>query len=166
MPVGRSSSPTHQQGAKAEDAAAIFMQQQGYQLIAQNFNTRFGEIDLIVERANQLVFVEVRQRKANSLVSALESITMAKQRKIIRAAQGFLQQHPQYQQHSCRFDVIACTSPRLPTARKRTTVQPATEKPMPDQNQLALEQFQSVPFQPVQQAPLQLEWIQAAFDSA
>lgn len=146
MPVGRSSSPTHQQGAKAEDAAAIFMQQQGYQLVAQNFNTRFGEIDLIVQRVNQLVFVEVRQRKANSLVSALESITVAKQRKIIKAAQGFLQQHPQYHNHNCRFDVIACTSPIKPATNLQLTLDPA----------LGQAELQA----------MQLEWIQAAFESA
>lgn len=110
MPVGRSSSPTHQLGAKAEEAAAIFMQQQGYQLVAQNFNSRLGEIDLIVQRGRQLVFVEVRQRKANSLVSALESITLAKQRRIIKTAMIFLQQHRQYHKHDCRFDVIAMTA--------------------------------------------------------
>lgn len=146
MPVGRSSSPTHQQGAQAEDAAASFLQHQGYQLVAQNFNTRFGEIDLIVQRAQQLVFVEVRQRKANSLVSALESITLAKQRKIIRAAQVFLQQHQQYHNHDCRFDVIALTSKPIPSSQKR----PA----------LAQAAGQSAP------VPFELEWIQAAFDIA
>lgn len=146
MPVGRSSSPTHQQGAQAEDAAASFLQQQGYQLVAQNFNTRFGEIDLIVQRTQQLVFVEVRQRKANSLVSALESITLAKQRKIIRAAQGFLQQHQQYYNHDCRFDVIALTSKPIPFFKKQPALAQSTEPSAP--------------------VPFELEWIQAAFDIA
>ena len=110
MPVGRSTSPTHQQGARAEDAAAIFMQQQGYQLVVQNYHSRLGEIDLIVQRGSQLVFVEVRQRKANGLVSALESISVAKQRKIAKTAMIFLQQHAQYHDCDCRFDVIAITS--------------------------------------------------------
>lgn len=109
MTVGRSSSPTHQKGAAAEDAAAIFLTQHGFELIAQNFNARVGEIDLIVKQANQLVFVEVRQRKANNMVNALESITIAKQRKIGRTAAVFLQRHPQYQACDCRFDVMACT---------------------------------------------------------
>ena len=145
MPVGRSSSPTHQQGAQAEDAAASFLQQQGYQLVAQNFNTRFGEIDLIVQHAQQLVFVEVRQRKVNSLVSALESITLAKQRKIIKAAQGFLQQHQQYHNHDCRFDVIALTSKSVHCCKKQPDLAQFTEQDI------------SVPFE--------LEWIQAAFDA-
>ncbi len=109
MTVGRSSSPTHQKGAAAEDAAAIFLTQQGFKVVAQNFNTRLGEVDLIVQQGNTLVFVEVRQRQANSMVNALESITVAKQRKIGRAAAIFLQRHPHYQHFNCRFDVIACT---------------------------------------------------------
>lgn len=109
MVMGRSSSPTHQKGAAAEDAASLFLTQQGFTLIAQNFNTPLGEIDLIVQKATTLVFVEVRLRKSNSLVSALESVTRAKQRKIGRAAAVFLQRHKQYQECDCRFDVIACT---------------------------------------------------------
>ncbi|RYY78732.1 MAG: YraN family protein [Moraxellaceae bacterium] len=149
MPVGRSSSPTHQQGAKAEDAAAVFMQAQGYQLVAQNFNTRLGEIDLIVQRGDplQLVFVEVRQRKVNALVSAAESITLAKQRKIMRAAQVFLQQHPQYRNHDCRFDVIAYTSALNSVSyRKANMLQTDATA-----GQFTLDQ------------PVQVEWIQAAF---
>lgn len=152
MPVGRSSSPTHQQGAKAEDAAAVFMQQQGYQLVAQNFNTRLGEIDLIVQRGDplQLVFVEVRQRKANAMVSAAESITLAKQRKIMRAAQVFLQQHPQYRHHDCRFDVIAYTSTLTSAFRKKARLLQADATA----EQVDLDQS------------MQMEWIQAAFYGA
>ena len=109
MTMGRSSSPTHQKGAAAEDAAAIFLSQNGLVCVAQNFNTRLGEIDLIMLKENTLVFVEVRQRKANSMVNALESVTIAKQRKIGRAATIFLQRYKQYQSCDCRFDVIACT---------------------------------------------------------
>lgn len=107
MTVGRSTSPTHQQGAHAEEQALGFLQAQGYTVIAQNFHGRSGEIDIIVQRNNLLVFVEVRQRKANSLISAQESITVAKQRKIIKTAQAFLQQYPQYAHCDCRFDVMA-----------------------------------------------------------
>lgn len=113
MTVGRSSSPTHQKGAMAEDLALIYLQQQGFELVAQNFNTAYGELDLIVRRASLLVFVEVRQRKPHAMVSALESITPAKQRKIIRSAMVFLQQHPQFEHTECRFDVIALTSSKL-----------------------------------------------------
>lgn len=110
MTMGRSSSPTHQKGAAAEEAAALFLRQNGLVCVAQNFNTRLGEIDLIMLEKSTLVFIEVRQRKANSMVSALESVTKAKQRKIACAAAIFLQQSKQYQNFNCRFDVIACTA--------------------------------------------------------
>jgi putative endonuclease len=110
MTVGRSSSPTHQKGAAAEDAALLYLQQRGFVLVAQNFNTRFGELDLIVEQPSLLLFVEVRQRKANALVSAVDSVTPAKQKKIIQSAMIFLQEFPKYQDYACRFDVIALTT--------------------------------------------------------
>ena len=109
MPVGRSTSPTHQKGAAAEDATALFLKQRGFLAVAQNFSTPLGEIDLIVKKDNLLVFVEVRQRRAHSMVGALESITRSKQRKISRTATIFLQRHQQYQTFDCRFDVVACT---------------------------------------------------------
>ncbi|RYZ97535.1 MAG: YraN family protein, partial [Moraxellaceae bacterium] len=102
-----SSSPTHQQGALAEEHAVRFLQAQGYIVVAQNFHGAVGEIDIIAQKNNLLVFVEVRQRKAKSMVSAQESITAAKRRKIIKTAQGFLQQHSEYDDYDCRFDVMA-----------------------------------------------------------
>ena len=54
-----------------------------------------------------VVFVEVRYRSTTSFGGALESITPAKQEKIMLAAQSFLQQHPEWQNSPCRFDVIA-----------------------------------------------------------
>lgn len=61
-----------------------------------------------------LVFVEVRYRKSASFGGALESITPGKQARILLAAQGFLQQHPEWQSHACRFDVIALQGSRAP----------------------------------------------------
>lgn len=54
-----------------------------------------------------LVFVEVRFRRGLGYGGALESITPAKQQRIMRAAQSYLQQHEQWQDRDCRFDVIA-----------------------------------------------------------
>lgn len=110
MTVGRSTSPTHRIGAAAEDVAANFLCEQGFIIIAKNFNSPFGEIDLIVVKDNLLIFVEVRHRKANSQVSAAESVTQAKQRKITRTAEFFLQQGKQYQNFDMRFDLIISES--------------------------------------------------------
>lgn len=107
MTVGRSSSPTHQLGAQAEDWAAAHVQAQGYTLIMQNYHQRCGEIDLIACRDQVLVFIEVRRRKVSVYGDALLSVTPAKQRKLYHTAQHFLQQYPQYQHFECRFDVLA-----------------------------------------------------------
>ena len=107
MTVGRSTSPTHQIGAHAEEFAARYVQHHGYTVIAQNYHQRCGEIDLIICREQQLVFMEVRQRKVSVYGDAALSITPAKQRKLYQTAQCFLQQYPQYQCFECRFDVLA-----------------------------------------------------------
>ncbi len=115
MTVGRSSSPTHQVGAAAEDAAMQFLQQQGFQLLAQNYHTPYGELDIVLLQQQLLVFAEVRLRKAGALVSAQHSVTPRKQQKIIQSAQYFLQQFAAYQHCDCRFDVMAI-QPQRPAA--------------------------------------------------
>ncbi len=110
MTVGRSSSPTHQIGAAAEQLAAHFLGTHGWQVVAKNFHCRMGEIDLIMRpnTAQQLLlFVEVRSRKRSQFADALESVTAAKQRKIQHTAAYFLQTHAEFAEFDCRFDVIA-----------------------------------------------------------
>jgi putative endonuclease len=107
MTVGRSTSPTHQVGQKAEEAALLFLQQQGFHLVEQNFHCRMGEIDLIMTKAQLLIFVEVRQRKSSVYGTAAASVTVSKQRKIIKTSAYFLQLFPKFENYDCRFDVIA-----------------------------------------------------------
>jgi len=117
MTVGRSTSPTHQIGAAAEQLAAQFVQAQGWQVIAENFHCRLGEIDLIIRpnTAERLVvFVEVRSRKRGVFGDAMASVTPAKQRKLYKTAAYFLQTHPEFGVFDCRFDVIAVQLDGLP----------------------------------------------------
>ncbi len=96
-----------QVGQAAEGAAALILQAQGLQLIERNFNCKQGEIDLILQDKEQLVFVEVRFRKNQLFGGGAASVTQAKQQKLQRAAYFYLsrwQQPP-----SCRFDVMAMT---------------------------------------------------------
>ncbi|WP_326519165.1 YraN family protein [Acinetobacter sp. CAAS 2-6] len=93
-------------GQWAEQQASHFLQQQGYQLLRQNYHSRYGEIDLIMVQAQQLVFVEVKARQRGGLLRAEESISSSKQRKIIQTAQHFLAHAIEYQDFYCRFDVI------------------------------------------------------------
>ena len=98
---------TQQQGQQAEQIACDYLQAQGLTLVCRNFNCKVGEIDLIMQQQDMLIFVEVRYRRHQQFGSASASVTSAKQRKIIRAAQFFLMTRPQYAQFGARFDVIA-----------------------------------------------------------
>ena len=94
-------------GDEAEDAALKYLELNGCQLIAAKYRSRFGEIDLIVEDKETLVFVEVRYRRDTSRGTGAETITATKQRRIIRTAEYFLINHKQYEDSACRFDVIS-----------------------------------------------------------
>ena len=105
-------SPTQRQGSRFEQQACAFLQAQGLILIAQNWQQpKVGELDLIMLEKGQawsiLVFIEVRQRQRSGFRDAALSVTKNKQHKIIKAARYFLQQHPEYNDYECRFDVIA-----------------------------------------------------------
>ncbi|MHA3048243.1 MULTISPECIES: YraN family protein [unclassified Acinetobacter] len=93
-------------GIWAEQLAQHYLQQQGFTLLVQGYCCRYGEIDLIMVNAEQLIFVEVKARASTVFGAANESIALTKQRKIIRTAEHFLQCHLDYQNFACRFDVI------------------------------------------------------------
>ncbi|MHA3079100.1 YraN family protein [Acinetobacter sp. ANC 5502] len=93
-------------GIWAEQLAQRYLQQQGFILLVQGYYCRYGEIDLIMVNAEQLIFVEVKARASTTFGEASESISFNKQRKVIRTAEHFLLEHTEYQNFSCRFDVI------------------------------------------------------------
>jgi putative endonuclease len=100
---------TKQKGDAAEDRALRYLQAQGLQLLQRNYRTPGrggGEIDLIMcDIDGTWVFVEVRQRRQGEHGGALGSITYAKQRRIIFAAQHCLLKI--VKTPPCRFDVVA-----------------------------------------------------------
>jgi putative endonuclease len=90
----------------------------GWRVLACRYKHQGGEIDLIALRGKTLAFIEVKARR--SLTAALESIHPAQQQRIIRTAMRWLQKHPQYQNHTTRFDVMTVAlwpwPQRLPNA--------------------------------------------------
>ena len=98
-------SARQQQGQRWEDVALSWLERQGLRPVERNFRCKGGEIDLIMRHGATLVFVEVRQRAAGSLVGAAASIGPAKIRRIVRAAQVYLQRFSRMP--PCRIDVIA-----------------------------------------------------------
>ncbi len=97
-------------GQQAERWAAHYLQQQGLQLITQNYHSRFGEIDLIMKEKNGLVFVEVRQRSHSDYGGAIASIDCHKQHRLILAAQYYLMKLGRTP--PCRFDVVLMDNPQ------------------------------------------------------
>ena len=93
------------QGSQAEDLARRFLEARGLELVARNFRCRSGELDLIMRDGEQLVFVEVRSRRHARYGTPAESVTRAKQQRLLRAAALYLQR--QRLDLPCRFDVVA-----------------------------------------------------------
>ncbi|MDM1756056.1 MULTISPECIES: YraN family protein [Acinetobacter] len=99
--------PLRQQlGEWAEQMALNVLEQHGFVLLYKNYYARCGEIDLIVQKANELIFVEVKARAKTEYGTALEVITLAKQRKIVKTSLKFLQDHAEFQDFYYRFDVV------------------------------------------------------------
>ena len=81
-----------------------YLARQGLTIVARNFRTRFGEIDVIAKDGSTLVFVEVRMRSSERFGGALESITAQKRARMIAAARGYLATI--VGEPACRFDAI------------------------------------------------------------
>jgi putative endonuclease len=97
-------SAKQQQGQLGEQQALAYLQQQGLSLVETNFNCKAGEIDLIMRERDTLVFVEVRKRDGAYRGAAADSITPAKKRRVIRAAQLYLSRFPRMP--ACRIDIV------------------------------------------------------------
>ena len=98
--------PAHlQKGEAAEEVAQQYLKSQGLILLERNYHSRFGEIDLIMQDANTLVFVEVRYRKNTHYGGAASSISYQKQQRIRKTAMTYLQKNGC--NYPARFDVIA-----------------------------------------------------------
>ncbi len=94
-------------GEEAETLALAHLQRQGLRLVERNYRCRAGEIDLIMEHGEALVFVEVRMRAGSAFGGAAASVDGRKQRRILTTALHYLQHHPERARQPARFDVVA-----------------------------------------------------------
>ena len=99
-------------GDEYEDRALNLLQKEGLLLLERNFVAKTGEIDIIAQDKNTLVFVEVRARSNHHFDSAAGSVNLRKQQRIVRTAQLYLQRDPHRANLPCRFDVIAFEPPQ------------------------------------------------------
>lgn len=98
-------------GAVAEERALLHLVQQGLSLVQRNYRYKGGELDLVMRDGDTLVFVEVRQRASMRFGGAVASVNHAKQVKLVKTAQHYLQKQPSMP--PCRFDVVAVDGEQL-----------------------------------------------------
>jgi len=103
-------------GEWGEAQAAALLRRKGFRIVAQNFRTRYGELDIVAEKDGFLVFAEVKTRKNDRFAAAREAVDARKQERLRVTAELWLQGHPTGLQP--RFDVIEVyggpgTEPRL-----------------------------------------------------
>ena len=97
-------------GAWGESLAAEYLRKKRYTLVAANYSSRFGEIDLIAHNRKYLVFVEVKLRKSADFAAVAEFVDHKKQNRLRLTAQLYLAENPTHLQP--RFDVIEIYAPQ------------------------------------------------------
>jgi putative endonuclease len=98
--------PRARLGDAGEQAAAEHLLASGYRIVARNHRCRLGEVDLVAEKGDLLVFVEVRTRRSAVFGSPEETVDPRKQARVVRAARDFLARW-RGPERGARFDVIA-----------------------------------------------------------
>lgn len=94
-------------GQFGEAYVAWRLEKKGARILARNWHSRYGEIDIIAQYQNLILFVEVKTRRQGSESNPLEAVTRGKQRRLICTAQAFLLQKQEWAAYQPRFDVAA-----------------------------------------------------------
>lgn len=93
-------------GRHYEEMAAEYLESRGYRRLEQNYYTRWGEIDLIMEKEERIIFVEVKYRGSDRYGFPEEAVDFKKQQRILKSAQWYLITH-RLQDRAVSLDVIA-----------------------------------------------------------
>lgn len=96
-------------GATYEQAAAEYLERQGYRILTKNFRSRYGEIDLIAVENGILVFAEVKYRTTTDIIRPEEAVDWKKQKKICKTADYYRLRKQIPEDVPCRFDVVSVT---------------------------------------------------------
>lgn len=102
--------PPLSQGQRGEVAAAKFLRRLGYRIVARGERSRLGELDLVAVDGRTVVFVEVKTRDSVAHGRPEEAVDNEKQRRVTRAALGYLKRHGLLEQPA-RFDVVSVVWP-------------------------------------------------------
>jgi putative endonuclease len=104
--------PRRALGAAGEDAVARWYRRAGYEVLDRNWRCPEGELDLVVARPGEIVFCEVKTRRANAFGAPVEAVTRVKQRRLRVLAARWLQAHREVHARDLRFDVASVLAPR------------------------------------------------------
>lgn len=96
----------HSLGSWGERLAAAYLAERGFEILERNFYTPYGELDLVMRRANEMVFVEVKTRSSEMFGWPELALTPKKRAHLLNAALYYLEQHPEFE-GDWRIDVIA-----------------------------------------------------------
>lgn len=110
MPISRGS---RAQGADAERRARRFYRLRGYRVLGANVWAGGNEIDLVLRRGGRLVFCEVKEKSGDGFGDPAEMVGPEKQRRLRRAAEAWLAQHPELERLEVGFDVVSDRGGRL-----------------------------------------------------
>ncbi|GMW03443.1 MAG: UPF0102 protein [Candidatus Hydrogenedentota bacterium] len=102
-------------GQRGEDEAAAFLRKAGYKILHRNLILGKNEIDIIVQKADTVVFVEVKTRASDSYLSPEANVTFAKRRKLSKAGRRYMRQRDDDSLYY-RYDIIAVVLPDGGTA--------------------------------------------------
>ncbi len=94
------------QGRAGEDAAVQLLKELGFQILERNWRCQSGEVDVICQDRDTVVFVEVRTRGVCARTSPAQSVNRSKITKLTRAASYYLSRRDWWER-PCRFDVVA-----------------------------------------------------------
>jgi len=92
-------------GVKGERMAEKFLQEKGYITLHRNWNAAKKEIDLVMQKNDTVVFVEVKTRTRTDFGFPEEAVSRRKQHFLFAAAAAYLEAHPQYRK--IQFDVVS-----------------------------------------------------------
>ena len=101
MAIGR-----QERGRDGEEIAAEYLRQNGYRILARNYRCPVGELDLVAEQGDSVVFVEVRTRRAGCMVRPEDTVNRTKMRHVVRSAEHFLSSTAR-EDRPWRVDVVA-----------------------------------------------------------
>jgi len=100
----------NEDGRRGEDLACRHLRRQGLKIVERNYGCRAGEVDIVARDRDTIVFVEVKERADDSHGGAVEAVTPAKRRRVIKAAQRWASAHGE-SESLMRFDVVAIDWP-------------------------------------------------------